>query len=667
MLKFKEMFSEAIKLSTYRDALHISPKKGSKRKPMDGYYTGSGHSGYKGDIYGRTYAKNIVANYKEHYEDWFGTDEKGKPIYRIVLPLDEVSLLEKEVNKVLEKYGYKVSDWKLGLAYNAEQKRTTRIGKLLLKNNHNNLLGYFNERFGGKLAAENTPYQIVISRHPYDILGQSHDREWESCKNLTTTTGHGSNRHYLPLEINAGCLVAYVVKTDAPIEKTEKISSHIIRQLYDMLNGYNIGETKLGGYRFLFDKEFHLNQFEKFYQAMIEGNFNFNDIKKEFTWDAFDDIEKKLNQIRRNNSNDILKNPISRLLIIPYYNEADSDDNFLVAADSVYGKQVSGFQDTVQAWLDEKQGAKYGVYTFDADTFYDDDKKPIINTVSVDSLSGKSFDTFSKQRAIITMMETLDLDDKEIVKRKYNQYLMSVEDINKIEWHFYSIYWRCLLPTTIEHLYNKYVEYLTRPIEMENHIYFYETLTHQIEFAKCINTLVNGGNNIFSDDGTLSSQYNTLMELLKKAITEQQMTRKQVIVVGSYSSVLNDVIVHNNDILQEHDINETITLNAKIMVPRYLRAPINKVYTWEAATQLVYEMVYAGYHDWRLPTVEELFLIYMRREKLEYVDTKMVCWSGEIVRNKIKDRSWAVEMSSGHDEEMFITKNLNIIPVRDRS
>jgi hypothetical protein len=52
------------------------------------------------------------------------------------------------------------------------------------------------------------PKWIVISRDPYDVAGMSTGREWSSCQDLDG----GEYCHYVPRDILAGTLVAYLIK-----------------------------------------------------------------------------------------------------------------------------------------------------------------------------------------------------------------------------------------------------------------------------------------------------------------------------------------------------------------------------------------------------------------------------------------------------------------------
>ena len=106
-----------------------------------------------------------------------------------------------------------VDNYLAGTAIQRDGKRTTRIGKLLSKDK--DILRAFEsdpKRKGNKVAQGELV--VVISRHPYDVIGMSFDRGWTSCMNLKD----GSNKKYLKDAIKAGVLVSYLVKaTDANI------------------------------------------------------------------------------------------------------------------------------------------------------------------------------------------------------------------------------------------------------------------------------------------------------------------------------------------------------------------------------------------------------------------------------------------------------------------
>lgn len=69
-----------------------------------------------------------------------------------------------------------------------------------------------------------------------------------------------------------------------------------------------------------------------------------------------------------------LSKPISRLLIIPLFNENDPDDTILYVGDKFYGKSISGFKTVVEEWLVQHQGEHDILdYCLDPEKIYDDD------------------------------------------------------------------------------------------------------------------------------------------------------------------------------------------------------------------------------------------------------------------------------------------------------
>jgi hypothetical protein len=139
----------------------------------------------------------------------FKTDKNG---YRIYLPLQASSKVSiqapEEIQNAISQKGYEIIDYKTGLAKEKESKRVMKIGKLLPPE--------LQQKFANdKTRQAQGSYMVVISRHPYDIAGMSTDRGWTSCMNLKD----GINKHYIPIEVKEGTIVAYLVKsTDTDIK-----------------------------------------------------------------------------------------------------------------------------------------------------------------------------------------------------------------------------------------------------------------------------------------------------------------------------------------------------------------------------------------------------------------------------------------------------------------
>jgi len=155
--------------------------------------------------------RNLVKGWdKSKYADLFGRK------YRIYIPLGEKSKdvkVNPQVENFVKSQGYEIEDYLTGIASKDNGKRKIRIGKLLA--NETELKKIFDN--DSSRNSSQSEYIVVISRHPYDIAGMTSGRDWEegSCMNLET----GTNKHYVPLDIKEGTLVAYLIKnTDKNIE-----------------------------------------------------------------------------------------------------------------------------------------------------------------------------------------------------------------------------------------------------------------------------------------------------------------------------------------------------------------------------------------------------------------------------------------------------------------
>jgi hypothetical protein len=137
-------------------------------------------------------------------ERWAGLF-KGK--YRLYFPLESSTsniIPNKQVVDFLDSNGFAVKDYANNLAIDTKG-REKRIGSIIAKNPTIKKL-YDNDpaRQGSKVKSHQI---VVISRHPYDIAAMSTDRGWTSCMNIRD----GENKHYIPIEIEAGTIIAYLI------------------------------------------------------------------------------------------------------------------------------------------------------------------------------------------------------------------------------------------------------------------------------------------------------------------------------------------------------------------------------------------------------------------------------------------------------------------------
>ena len=178
---------------------------------------------------------------RERYSDIFINpkykhDKKG---YRVFLPIEsenktiEKSQTHKEIEKFLNQNGFEIVDYIKGIVRNNEKNQEIKIGKVLNKLKQTDLLNAFNtDKSRESTKAE---YMVIISRHPYDIAGMSTNRGWTSCMNLDT----GINRHYVPIDIKEGTIIAYVTKISDPDLKNPT-ARVLIKPFVDILGSPNI-------------------------------------------------------------------------------------------------------------------------------------------------------------------------------------------------------------------------------------------------------------------------------------------------------------------------------------------------------------------------------------------------------------------------------------------
>lgn len=323
----------------------------------------------------------VQAFNKERYAEIFKKYDGDKNHYRIYLPLKGETLntntdTEKEVTDYLVNSGYEVIDYVKGICKFKDAKNPSKIGQVLTKlgakdNEAKRLMKSFVEDENRKAGAKEQ-LMVVISRHPYDIAGADTDRDWTNCM----TMAHGTSER--------------VTKKQDEVEKLRR-ELRKVRQEWQTLE-QEIDEIKLSK-----DK---INRFvpnidkEKKLSELQEKETNINDRIRSLESDIDDRTETGVNAkyllydvkegslvsyLVRKDDLDI-KNPVSVLNIKPYIREVEDDkevdkDDFVLVSDTeMYGKKVSVFKSTVDAWLDEVNGAKYGRFTLNPVLYADSDE-----------------------------------------------------------------------------------------------------------------------------------------------------------------------------------------------------------------------------------------------------------------------------------------------------
>lgn len=231
-------------------------------------------------------------------------------------PTSMVVPIPDNVRAAVEAAGYKIEDYRAGLASTKDGKRVMKIGKILSALKDEKLLAEF---VNDKNRQGRGYYTVVISAHPYDVIGMSTGRDWDmvSCMRLgdgadysrTNDGTTGSRAEYIKNDVAEGTLVAYVVQN--------------IDLLQDEI-------------------------------ATLEKEWMRGPIQKE-KMELLDKLKRRLRDAKN------VRAPKARLLIKPFYN-AEGDIYWKVER-KVYGEAIPGFTAAVEEWLKEvNANAKRGVY-----------------------------------------------------------------------------------------------------------------------------------------------------------------------------------------------------------------------------------------------------------------------------------------------------------------
>jgi hypothetical protein len=128
---------------------------------------------------------------------------------RMTIPLEPEEVIpHPDIKNHLESHGYKVKDYRKGLATD-KYGRDTNIGRVLQKTKapEEHIKTFTNDP--ERQSSKNSNLQVVISKHPHDVVGMSTDRGWSSCMDM----GGGSEKEHLQHDIHKGTHVAYLTKS----------------------------------------------------------------------------------------------------------------------------------------------------------------------------------------------------------------------------------------------------------------------------------------------------------------------------------------------------------------------------------------------------------------------------------------------------------------------
>ncbi len=271
-------------------------------------------------MYKENLPKKYWYNKSKGYKNW--DNLFGEGINRISIPLKSSSIevpsstpLMEEINEIFIPLGYKINsfeDYLNNKVYKInDTKNPMKIGGLLNKVNPD-LFKKFDvdterKKWKDKISNSNKDLKVVISRHPYDLLGMSSGRDWRnsSCMRL----GSKDDKVYVDILASMG----------EKSNKNEKVGKWKNKIKQDIKEGVLIA-----------------------YVVNIDDN-NIN-------------------------------NPISRVLIKPYYNYHDKNEIIWITSDMIYGQEVEGFKSSVDSWIDSwQEWIRQGLY-YIKDNLYADRK-----------------------------------------------------------------------------------------------------------------------------------------------------------------------------------------------------------------------------------------------------------------------------------------------------
>jgi len=323
----------------------------------------------------------VQAFNKERYTDIFNKYEGDKNHYRIYLPLKGETLdmnagPEKELTEYLAVAGYEVLDYVKGTCRFKDAKNPSKIGQVLTKlgakdNEAKRLMKAFVEDENRK-AGSKDQLMVVISRHPYDIAGADTDRDWTNCM----TMAHGTSKR--------------VTKKHDELERLRREIRQVKQDwqtLEQEIDEIKLGKSKIDRFAPQVEKEKRLKDLQSKdadINTKIDNLVSEIEDREETGANAkyllYDVKEGSLvSYLVRKDDLDI-KNPVSVLNIKPYIRETEDDrevdkDDFVLVSDTeMYGKKVPAFKSTVDAWLDEVNGAKYGRFTLNPVLYADSDQ-----------------------------------------------------------------------------------------------------------------------------------------------------------------------------------------------------------------------------------------------------------------------------------------------------
>lgn len=348
---------------------------------------------------------------RTRYESIFKKYEGDKNHYRIYIPLitnddfeeeREESEVEEGLAEFLSDYEYSIVDYMKGTCKKEGARNTSKIGQVLTRIERENpeAKGYMKDfiedpvRKVGGIADK----LVVISRHPYDIAGADTDRGWSNCMTLANYNPVKANPIYD--EMNVLNKEMFALKAQIHKIRTKRSSTRNDGESDRLRNEMSTLQTQVNT---LSDKHYKLqNKLNALTSQGQNAHYLIEDVK-----------EGSLIAYLVKSTDKDVKNPIANLNIKPYINQINEKDFVLVSDSSMYGQGSKRFKATVDAWLDEVNVDKKGLYCINPNIYDDSDYGVVRKNISKEEEGRMLNDALAGGEISFSLLKSIGLLDDE--------------------------------------------------------------------------------------------------------------------------------------------------------------------------------------------------------------------------------------------------------------
>jgi len=213
------------------------------------------------------YADKLIYSSYDKFFKYF--KDHDKKYYRLYFPISVTykNIIPLELTDYLGWNDYTIVDYDEGLIRKHGSDRVIRLGKFLNKNDKR-LLKVYNDSKKDFIKKTDNIY-VVISRHPYDIIGMSTNRGWTTCLDLNDKRYDGKHNHNIKNYLK-GSLISYMIRKD-----DRNINNPISRVLIDRMYNSRLNVGRLYG-TYSDDYLMFIREWVNLYNNYISGDQYFN-------------------------------------------------------------------------------------------------------------------------------------------------------------------------------------------------------------------------------------------------------------------------------------------------------------------------------------------------------------------------------------------------------